>query len=380
MGLVLAAMPQTVYAGDSVGLTELAQVVQEDALVIEQQEDKKRGILEQVIEYEELLKEQEEELRKQEETDKQEQELLAKKLETEWIETLLTLNDEDSIWLHKNGVQIKTNEEGWLNHLNELNKVGYIKEDSPLYIYHLTQPTYLDDELTGVLDKVLSNKGVLIVMGTKEHALDLNELLGDKGWYQFQELPEGGVTIPYILATVQMGVKLYEENSNKIVTADLPENTVNYNGVIFKTYPTVPGQSTFNFGFDDPAYANLIGRAHSGVDISYTSSLRDIYSVDEGVITRIQTGCAVGGRDCGGGYGNFVEVSHPHLPGNMKTLYAHLSSTDVAVGQQVKAGQVIGQMGTTGRSDGVHLHFEVFANNSKVNPMNYINFNTYSNR
>lgn len=57
-----------------------------------------------------------------------------------------------------------------------------------------------------------------------------------------------------------------------------------------------------------------------------------------------------------GGYGNYIVIKHGN---GTQTLYAHLSSTQVGVGAYVSAGQVIGGMGSTGRSTGTHLHFEV---------------------
>lgn len=57
-----------------------------------------------------------------------------------------------------------------------------------------------------------------------------------------------------------------------------------------------------------------------------------------------------------GGYGNYVVIKHPN---GTQTLYAHLSSVGVAVGERVAAGEVVGGVGNTGRSTGNHLHFEV---------------------
>lgn len=69
---------------------------------------------------------------------------------------------------------------------------------------------------------------------------------------------------------------------------------------------------------------------------------------------------------CGGGYGNYVMIDH----GNGKmTVYAHLSSVMVYTGQQVRRGQVIGFVGSTGRSTGPHLHFETRYFGVKYNPM-----------
>ena len=57
-----------------------------------------------------------------------------------------------------------------------------------------------------------------------------------------------------------------------------------------------------------------------------------------------------------GGYGQYVVIKHPN---NTQTLYAHMSSVSVSVGQSVKKGQTIGLSGNTGRSTGPHLHFEI---------------------
>jgi murein DD-endopeptidase MepM/ murein hydrolase activator NlpD len=69
------------------------------------------------------------------------------------------------------------------------------------------------------------------------------------------------------------------------------------------------------------------------------------------------------------GYGNCVEVDHGH---GFKTRYGHLSAISVAVGQQVGVGQRIGAMGSTGRSTGTHLHYEVWVNGRPQNPLRFV--------
>lgn len=67
-------------------------------------------------------------------------------------------------------------------------------------------------------------------------------------------------------------------------------------------------------------------------------------------------------------YGNYVVVSHG---GGASTLYAHMSSRAVAVGDSVSQGQVVGYVGTTGSSTGNHLHFEIRVNGSRTDPIDY---------
>jgi LysM repeat protein len=71
------------------------------------------------------------------------------------------------------------------------------------------------------------------------------------------------------------------------------------------------------------------------------------------------------------GYGNVVVIAH----GPVFTIYGHLSSYNVSCGQTVSAGNIIGEVGSTGRSSGPHLHFEMRDGNwNPVNPTNYIGF------
>ena len=97
---------------------------------------------------------------------------------------------------------------------------------------------------------------------------------------------------------------------------------------------------------------------HPGIDIANRSA-PGIAASDGGVVT-------VAGWPDGYGYGNRVVVDH----GNGYTsLYAHLSNIYVSVGETVSRGQLIGQMGSTGRSTGIHLHLEIHYKGAALNPL-----------
>lgn len=102
------------------------------------------------------------------------------------------------------------------------------------------------------------------------------------------------------------------------------------------------------------------GWRHIGLDIDgdFTSPL---YASEDGVVE-------VSGWN-NGGYGLQVLISHPN---GMKTRYAHASKLFVKAGDAVKRGQVIAMMGSTGRSTGSHIHYEVYVNGKRVNPLIYI--------
>ena len=72
-----------------------------------------------------------------------------------------------------------------------------------------------------------------------------------------------------------------------------------------------------------------------------------------------------------GGCGNMIVIAHGN---GLKTGYCHMSAMYVEKGKPVSQGQVIGQVGTTGISSGIHLHFMIYENGKKINPRKYVNF------
>jgi murein DD-endopeptidase MepM/ murein hydrolase activator NlpD len=81
------------------------------------------------------------------------------------------------------------------------------------------------------------------------------------------------------------------------------------------------------------------------------------------------TGSIISAGATGGGYGNMTLINHGN---GLSTLYGHQSSVIVTAGQSVAQGQVIGYVGSTGKSTGCHLHFEVRVNGSPVDPTGYL--------
>lgn len=98
---------------------------------------------------------------------------------------------------------------------------------------------------------------------------------------------------------------------------------------------------------------------HQGIDIAADMGTPIVATAD-GVVT------AAGWN---GGYGNMVDVDHG---GGIVTRYGHASALAVTVGQQVRRGEVIAYVGSTGRSTGPHVHYEVRVNGAPVNPAGYL--------
>lgn len=95
----------------------------------------------------------------------------------------------------------------------------------------------------------------------------------------------------------------------------------------------------------------------------------DIANHDGGAIVAADNGKVVVSGWTNSGYGNHVIIDHGN---GYQTLYGHLSSISVQVGTRVNRGAVIGQMGSTGRSTGTHLHFEIRTNGGNVDPLGYL--------
>jgi len=106
------------------------------------------------------------------------------------------------------------------------------------------------------------------------------------------------------------------------------------------------------------SYGERWGRTHKGVDL--VSSNRSILAADDGVVSFVGTKS---------GYGNCIIIDHKN---GYETLYGHLSKISVKKGQVVEKGDKIGVMGSTGRSTGTHLHFEIHKNGSIQNPLKYL--------
>lgn len=130
--------------------------------------------------------------------------------------------------------------------------------------------------------------------------------------------------------------------------------------------PLVPDHEkvhlTSGFGYrTDPVYGG--GESHGGQDFG-TASGTPVYSTGDGVVVQAEFRFD--------GYGNQIVIDHGF---GYQTRYAHLSFIRVVTGMKVKRGEQIGNVGSTGKSTGPHLHYEVLYRNNRVNPMRFMDFN-----
>lgn len=152
----------------------------------------------------------------------------------------------------------------------------------------------------------------------------------------------------YILIALLLCVNLLVPNSTQVQAENFSEIIHNNNWIL-----PAEGIITDTFG--------ARGGTHKGIDIAgkFKSKIR---AVSSGVVTKSYHSAS---------YGNVVFIKHDDE--NIETVYAHLHKRLVEKGDHVKKGDQIGQMGNTGRSSGVHLHFEIHKNEWTYNKYNAIN-------
>ena len=150
---------------------------------------------------------------------------------------------------------------------------------------------------------------------------------------------------------------------------DYLENQQNNNG----SAPYEPSESGFIFPLESYVYLSspfgyrthpITGQPysfHSGIDLAAYGGT-PIYASADGIVT-------VAVPVDNGGYGLWVEIEHSN---GMRTRYAHCNYIYVKVGDTVRQGQTIAEVGTTGSSTGNHLHYEVLVSGSQQNPLNYV--------
>ena len=146
-----------------------------------------------------------------------------------------------------------------------------------------------------------------------------------------------------------------EESFNEL------KDYISRRSVMLSSTPSIlpaKGWVTSNFGSRISPFTG-IPQHHTGLDIANRTGTPVVASADGMVVDA--------GKDAN--LGKFVVISHGY---GIKTTYGHLSETMVRAGQKVKRGALIGQMGSTGRSTGPHLHYAVSVNGLNVNPEKYI--------
>ena len=149
-------------------------------------------------------------------------------------------------------------------------------------------------------------------------------------------------------------LEIAKENIIKKLNIDTTEEISNINGIKIATLP-ITGTISSRYGVS----SSIRSSKHTGLDIAAPKGTPIKVIADGKVTFAAQSGS----------YGYLVKVDHEN---GVETWYAHTSKMYVTVGEEVKAGDVIAAVGSTGNSTGPHLHLEVRINGEHVNPQKYL--------
>ncbi len=233
-------------------------------------------------------------------------------------------------------------------------KIQYVRPDTTILIKYEDFP---DDDSDPDQSIYFNPKKELSIVSEDTSELDLGEqhivemseeVLVDSTWIRiagYYSIWDTRNINPYRLDSRQLkdtvDIKLYDPNNNREYKMPLEKTPI-----------------TSRFG-------PRSGRWHYGTDIDLDTG-DSIYAAFDGVV-RIN-------KWDGGGYGNYIVVRHYN---GLETLYGHMSRTISKSGDFVKAGEVIGLGGSTGRSSGPHLHYEVRFQGNPMDPENIYDFPDY---
>jgi murein DD-endopeptidase MepM/ murein hydrolase activator NlpD len=196
-----------------------------------------------------------------------------------------------------------------------------------------------------------ANTAYTYIQSIQSKLKKINDYLSKRGLKGFSVKAVGGGTEePKLSANEQYS--LYDEYLSRMV------RTIAF---VPMGYPRLSSMTSV-FGYRGDPFNSEHAEYHPGID--FKGSKGDAVK------------CTANGRvvhaSWYGGYGNCIIIKHMS---DFETLYGHLSHIDVKVGQDVKVGEVIGEVGSTGRSTGAHLHYEVRRNGKPVNPVKFLTLN-----
>lgn len=261
---------------------------------------------------------------------------------------------------------VKQNQELKVQHEQEMNLILAQKAELEDFIANQTKELIENSELisAAATTKAISEKALeqfkaeyedMVVAYVDNNMKTIKSV--SRGTSKEMTFKEGLQELRSLIELVR-SAKLSEDYTNEKIEKKEKELT-NYLNAL-PTYWPVDNGTTVHSGFGrrlHPIYGYY--RNHDGIDIG-NKKYPTIYAAGDGKV--IQTG-----RNSG--YGNFVIIDHGN---GFRTVYAHLKSYSVKVGEWVKKGQKIAIMGNTGTSTGTHLHFEIQINGVPTNPLIFL--------
>ncbi|MEO6290138.1 MAG: M23 family metallopeptidase, partial [Ginsengibacter sp.] len=205
--------------------------------------------------------------------------------------------------------------------------------------------------MRGVISKVDTNAIREKFTKIDKDLSTINGFLKARGVKPVFKGPQGGEAESGILSTEEIS-DFYDGYLNRII----------YNLSYTPLGLPFPGTITSSFGHRENPFGGDNIETHKGLDIKGPSG-SPVKAMAKGNVA------FAGPR---GGFGNCIILKHGN---GFETLYGHLSKITVSLGQKIDIGQQIGKIGSTGRSTGPHLHYEIHRNGEKINPQSFLTLN-----
>ena len=272
---------------------------------------------------------------------------------------------------------ITSNQESLAERLKVINNnytLGYLKvilssnsiSDFLNNIYIVQEVVKQDKQMLNDLENnknEIKDKKEILDKNKEEEKVIKDELVKDKENLDKDKIELKKLKEELVKEEEELEEKLQKIAAQKAATSSDSNNLANSNSsstVISNGSWPVPGYSRVSSPFGYRIHPVLgIKKLHTGIDIPAPTGTPTV-AVSSGTV--IYSGVQ-------GSYGNTVMIQHDN---GLVSLYAHNSSLVVKVGDQVKKGQVVAKIGSTGRSTGPHLHFEIRVNGTAQNPLNYL--------
>lgn len=231
------------------------------------------------------------------------------------------------------------------NIVNEEETLEKLK-DNAKNVYRVYEISYSEDE--EAIYVYSQEEAEEIAQNLKEQYSEIEPNLTIQELYIEKEVTEESIKLAKEKAEQDLENKKAEKKQQEIDAKTI-------NGIYIACTPVSVGRISSRYG----SVESIRDHVHQGLDIAAAYGT-PIKSAADGTV--ISTGRS-------GGYGNLVIVDHGN---GVQTYYGHCSSITSYVGQQVKAGDVIAKVGSTGNSTGNHLHFEIRLDGKQINPEGYI--------
>jgi len=192
---------------------------------------------------------------------------------------------------------------------------------------------------------------------------------GLEGVNRYDDLKEAGANADLLQAVERMDAlskRVYLRSRALDEVSNIAANAGDMISCVPGIPPLMPSVGNFRlssgFGYrTDPVYGG--GEFHTGQDFAADYGT-PVYATGDGVVEKAEIKFR--------GYGNEVVIDHGY---GYKTRYAHLRTIEAHVGDTIRSGDRVGTVGSTGKSTGPHLHYEVVYMDNRVNPLNYMDVN-----